>query len=297
MNNLVSIIIPVYNAEKYLDEAIKSCINQTYSNLEIIAINDGSTDGSAAILDKYSDCIKIISQSNKGVSVAMNAGIKVMNGVYFKPMNADDILYPKCLEWLVEELERINDKKVIVHADCDFIDGEGNFVKDWTRADRNHLSQFEQNVILLDHDTVIHISSIYSKEVFKHGLYDESIKAAVDYELWLRLCLQYGYRLHLLEKKVGKYRRHENNLTARSLRETPNYAEDVRKKVLNRLEPKESQKYLIALKRYKRENRIPINTRTKNVLNNLVLKCLSPSSAKKVSNLYRTITCKQLSES
>jgi len=297
MNNLVSIIIPVYNAEKYLDDAIKSCINQTYPNSEIIVINDGSTDGTSTILDNYSDCIKIISQSNKGVSAAMNVGIKAMNGVYFKPMNADDILYPKCLEWLVEELEKVNDKKVIVHANCDLIDREGKFVREWNRTNRNHLSQFEQNVVLLDHDTVIHISSIYSKEVFKHGLFDESIKAAVDYEIFLRLCLQYGYRLHLLEKKVAKYRTHKNNLTARTLREIPNYADDVRNKVLARLEPNESKKYQVALKRYKRENRIPNNTRTKNLLNKIVLKSLSPYSAKKVSDLYRTITCKKLSES
>jgi len=84
MNDLVSIIIPVYNGEKYLEETLISCFNQTYSNFEVIAVDDGSTDQSSKILKKYSDKIKILKKRNGGTASALNAGIKVMNGEWFK---------------------------------------------------------------------------------------------------------------------------------------------------------------------------------------------------------------------
>jgi len=76
----VSIIIPVYNAEKYLEECIESALNQTYPDIEIIAVNDGSTDNSLGILKKYEGKIKIISKENGGVASALNAGINAMTG-------------------------------------------------------------------------------------------------------------------------------------------------------------------------------------------------------------------------
>ena len=82
---MVSIIIPVYNVEKYLQECLESAINQTYKNIEIIAINDGSTDSSLAILEEYASKygnLKIVNQENKGMSGARNAGLKVANGEY-----------------------------------------------------------------------------------------------------------------------------------------------------------------------------------------------------------------------
>src|SRR2546428_1497219 len=96
----VSIIIPVYNAEKYLDKCINSAINQTYPDIEIIAVNDGSTDRSLDILKKYSDKIKIISKENGGLASARNAGFKGARGEWIKPLDADDILYPNAVEEL-----------------------------------------------------------------------------------------------------------------------------------------------------------------------------------------------------
>src|SRR3989304_9285461 len=121
MNEFVSIVLPVYNAELYVEEAINSCLNQTYSKFEVIAVNDGSTDSSAEILDSFSDRIRVISQENKGIAGALNTGIRAMQSNWYKLMNADDILYPKCVEILTSEISKINDHKVIPYGNYDII--------------------------------------------------------------------------------------------------------------------------------------------------------------------------------
>ena len=100
-NELVSIIVPVYNCEKYIDRCIKSLIGQTYKNLEIIIINDGSTDNSLEIIRKYEKKdtrIKLIDKNNEGVSVARNFGIKHANGKYLTFVDADDWLELNAIE-------------------------------------------------------------------------------------------------------------------------------------------------------------------------------------------------------
>ncbi len=94
----VSIIIPVYNSEKYLEEAMKSALNQSYHDTEIIAVDDGSTDSSPEILKKYSDKITIVTKQNGGQASAVNAGIKASTGDWIKWLGNDDILYPNAIE-------------------------------------------------------------------------------------------------------------------------------------------------------------------------------------------------------
>ena len=86
----VSIIIPVFNVEKYLEECIESAINQTYPDIEIIAVNDGSTDRSLQILEKFSNKIKVISKSNKGKASAFNEGLKFASGEWIKVLDLLD---------------------------------------------------------------------------------------------------------------------------------------------------------------------------------------------------------------
>jgi glycosyltransferase involved in cell wall biosynthesis len=106
MNPLVSVIIPVYNAEKYLDNCILSVTGQTWPNIEIILIDDGSTDGSLNIIEKYKDTgnIKSILQKNRGAAAARNAGLKRAKGVYVQFMDADDLLSPDKIEAQVAAL-------------------------------------------------------------------------------------------------------------------------------------------------------------------------------------------------
>ena len=97
MNPKVSIIIPVYNGANYVKEAIDSALSQTYDNIEIIVVNDGSNDNGETekIIFSYQDKVKYISKKNGGVSSALNAGIRAMTGEYFSWLSHDDMYSPE----------------------------------------------------------------------------------------------------------------------------------------------------------------------------------------------------------
>ena len=100
-SELVSIVIPVYNSEKYLEECLNSVLDQTYENIEIIVVDDGSTDSSYDILKKYSDKIVVLSQKNSGLASALNLGISKMNGTWLKWFSPDDVMFSNTIEDLV----------------------------------------------------------------------------------------------------------------------------------------------------------------------------------------------------
>lgn len=108
--NKVSVIIPVYNAKKYLRECLDSVLNQTHKNVEIIAVNDGSTDNSLQILMEYQKQknIKVISQTNGGVCAARNKGIEFATGNFIMFLDSDDFIYPKAIELLLSDILTYN---------------------------------------------------------------------------------------------------------------------------------------------------------------------------------------------
>ncbi|MGB7339227.1 MAG: glycosyltransferase family A protein, partial [Phototrophicaceae bacterium] len=94
MTDRVSIIIPAYNSATYIRETLDSCLAQTYPALELIVIDDGSTDATVAIVQSYGDAVRLIQQANQGPALARNTGIEAATGAYIKFCDADDILYP-----------------------------------------------------------------------------------------------------------------------------------------------------------------------------------------------------------
>ena len=109
MAALVSVIVPVYNVEEFLDECIESVISQTYKDVEIILVDDGSKDGSPAICDKWAEkeaIIKVYHQENKGLSEARNVGLEHCKGDYIVFLDSDDYLLPNCIETLLSKLEK-----------------------------------------------------------------------------------------------------------------------------------------------------------------------------------------------
>lgn len=108
-NSKLSIVVPVYNVAPYLDEALDSAENQTYKNLEIICVNDGSTDNSLEILEKHAakdSRIKIITQKNQGLSGARNTGIRAATGKYIYFFDSDDVIAPYIMEKAIGNLEK-----------------------------------------------------------------------------------------------------------------------------------------------------------------------------------------------
>jgi glycosyltransferase involved in cell wall biosynthesis len=111
MEELISVIVPVYNIERYIDRCVGSVVNQTYKNLEIILVDDGSTDGSAVVCDKWKDRdfrIKVIHKKNGGLSDARNVGIKIATGQFYSFIDGDDEISSNMLERLYTELVNSN---------------------------------------------------------------------------------------------------------------------------------------------------------------------------------------------
>jgi glycosyltransferase involved in cell wall biosynthesis len=200
-NPLVSIIIPVYNAEKYLAECITSAIGQTWQNTEIIIIDDGSTDDSLKIAQNYSDNrnIKIITQINKGASSARNAGLKEAKGDYIQFLDADDLLSPDKIYQQVIHLEQ-NPGKVAICSTVHFYTG--------TSHQNSRPSLYEESFLFSDDDPIhflINLLGGYSKNgamisihswltpkniIDKAGLWNEELSIDDDGEFFSRVLLR-----------------------------------------------------------------------------------------------------------
>lgn len=133
----VTIVIPVYNGEKYVKYAIDSALAQTYKNLEILVINDGSVDRTDEIVKSYGRKIRYIKKENGGVSSALNLAIKEMRGEYFSWLSHDDTYEPNKIEREIEFLKENNylGKKVIVFSDYYLIDKKGKLI---TESKKDH---------------------------------------------------------------------------------------------------------------------------------------------------------------
>ena len=102
----VSTIIPAYNAERTIAQAVDSALSQEFEGQEVVVVNDGSTDSTAAILEKYGNQIQVVTQSNGGLSAARNAGVRRSTSKYLALLDADDIWLPGKLKMMVSALER-----------------------------------------------------------------------------------------------------------------------------------------------------------------------------------------------
>lgn len=122
----ISIIIPVYNVEKYLEKCLDSVVNQTFKDFEVICINDGSTDNSLNILKRYAakdSRFRIIDKENEGVSKARNIGIETAQGDYIQFIDSDDWIEPNCLELVYEKISQ-TDSDMVIFSSRYIVDGK-----------------------------------------------------------------------------------------------------------------------------------------------------------------------------
>ena len=252
----VSIVIPVYNAERYLDECVQSALDQTHPDTEIIAVDDGSTDTSPEILAGYGDKIRILSKPNGGTASALNAGIARMSGRWFKWLSADDLLKPQAAEVLAAASLRCENPLHIAYGGVDVIDGAASRIGEWVEGDYNGLTCFERNVRLLDAFYGSAAAAIIPATVFaRAGTFDESIGFNEDYEFWLRCCLLHGATLHGIRDTVAAWRRHGGQLTESRQADMRPKNEAIRRAVLGRLPGGERARYERALRAYRARRR------------------------------------------
>jgi len=182
---LVTVLMSVYNGEKYLSEAIESILNQTYKNFEFLIINDGSTDKTMEILQSYHDSrIKIIDNKNNiGLTKSLNKGLSMAKGEYIARMDADDISLPERLERQVQYMD--------VHPDIGvfgtwikYIDENGTPQGDWRMITSPGLIGWH----LFFGTCLAHPSVIMRRDVVEQvGFYCSEALCAQDYDLWIRI--------------------------------------------------------------------------------------------------------------
>ena len=252
----VSIIIPVYNASKFIDECIQSAVDQTYDDIEIIAVDDGSKDDSLHKLKKYSNKIKIITKGNGGTASALNAGIRAMSGEWFKWLSADDVLGKNAIDVLINEGKKLGEesKSCIFYSNYDFINEESKIIGEYLEPNFNNLENFDRNIIMLDAAFGNGTTCLIHRSIFDRcGLFDETIGFDEDYEFWLRCCVLNDCKMYLIPKKLAKYRIHESQLTITRYSKMYHKAEFIKNYILSKLTEDKKNLYLNALKKYKKE--------------------------------------------
>ena len=182
---LVSVVMSVYNGEKYLREAIDSILNQTFKDFEFIIINDGSTDDTLKIIKSYKDPrIMLTSRENKGLVASLNEGIERARGKYIARMDADDISVSERLQLQVEYLES-NPCVGLVGSQVALVGGNGKIINPLISRPVDN----KDIRLLLGYGTVItHVAVLFKKELIgKVGGYDEKYYLAEDHDLWCRM--------------------------------------------------------------------------------------------------------------
>lgn len=216
-NPLVSIVIPVYNGTNYIDEAIKSAQNQTYKNIEIVVINDGSTDGGAtreACL-KYGDSIIYLEKENGGCASALNYGIKHAKGEYISWLSHDDLYYPEKVEYQVNLYEKYNlDKEnVSISNGADLIDKDGNKIFHPNRGGKGLCDPLSSYKYLLFKECFNGCGLLIPKKIFEKGIYfDENKKFVLDWQLWLKFAVN-GTSFYVDKKILVSNRHHSGQIT------------------------------------------------------------------------------------
>ncbi len=181
---IVSIVIPVHNGEKYIKESIDSCLAQTYSNIEIIVVDDKSTDSTLEILKGYGEKIRTIPvEKQNGLGNVINIGIRASKGRYIARMDADDIMYPDRIEKQVEYLES-NPNCVAVGGQIDIIDADSNITghREYAQNDKD----LKKNRFLFQ--PFAHPAVTLRKSTLEEiGLYPEDMWKVEDVKLFLIL--------------------------------------------------------------------------------------------------------------
>ena len=205
----ISVIIPTYNRASTIERAIQSVLDQSFPALEIVVVEDASTDNTPEILEQYADKIRIITNgSNRGVSFSRNAGIQNARGDWIAFLDSDD-------EWIPAKLERQKQfheaHPTLLISQCDEIWIRNSVrVNPMTKHKKKGGWIFEACIpicIVSPSAVIIH------KRVFEHiGLFDVNFLACEDYDLWLRIALHYEIGL-LDEKLVTRYGGHEDQLS------------------------------------------------------------------------------------
>ena len=219
---MISVVLPVFNCEKYLDEAILSVLGQTYTNLELIIVDDGSADRSGEIADSYlqaDERVRVIHQRNMTLPFALNNGFSAANGEFYTWTSADNRMLPQCLELLCSEL--LSDRSCdMVYGNMRLIDENGDILRGrgWYE-----IPPLSGNVILPDSTASLNTTAnntIGAAFLYRAGAaqtlggYSEYKFMLEDYDYFMRMNSFFSIKHLLHMRPIYEYRMHSDSLTA-----------------------------------------------------------------------------------
>lgn len=201
---IISVIIPCYNTEKYLAESLDCIIKQTLKNIEIICIDDGSTDRTPKILKRYAkkdERIKIITQKNSGVVTARNRAIAKAKSEYIYPFDSDDIITPDCLEKLYNAMQ----------------EGKGDIITNrvvmFSENDQGELclpKPTKSNMVI--HNCMVNAALFRKKDFKETGGYDPAFNEGIeDYDLWMNFMFKHDKKVYRIPEVLFYYRLKNRN--------------------------------------------------------------------------------------
>jgi len=204
----VSIIIPAYNQGAYLARAIRSALDQTYPDFEVIVVDDGSTDNTAEVARSFDDSrLHYVYQENRGLSAARNTGIRHTTAPLLTFLDSDDLFLPRKLELLVAELERDPELGLVAGQAIPIDENEQQVGKIFDRKPPEEPSR-----LLLGNP--LHVGSVLLRRACqeKVGFFDEELRSYEDWDMWLRLALA-GCKIGWVPAPVSLYRFHRAQMT------------------------------------------------------------------------------------
>jgi glycosyltransferase involved in cell wall biosynthesis len=206
---LITVLMPAFNAEKYIVEAITSVLKQTFSDFELLIINDGSTDATQQLIESFTDeRIRLINQTNQGISAALNIGLLNARADIIARFDADDICYPARLEKQYKFLAEQKDY-ILVGSDVDYVDKNGKFV-----FMSVHPGYTDEEIRILPYTVCpfYHPTVAYRKDaIIAAGMYDVNAHSFEDHLLWRKI-IQFG-KVYNIKERLIKYRYNPDSLT------------------------------------------------------------------------------------
>ncbi|MCP5004008.1 MAG: glycosyltransferase [Planctomycetes bacterium] len=206
---LVSVIIPTYNYAHFIERCINSVLSQTYKNIEIIVVDDGSSDNTVYILKKYGKKINYYSQKNSGLSNARNTGIKFSKGDVLQFLDSDDILATTAIEDRIKLMDA--DKMVII---C-----RNQLFEKFTENGPVSVGEYKlpaiksAKAILYSNIAPVHAFLVHKNVVNQIGLFDESLDACEDYDYWFRV-YKSGFEFSFCNKVLVYYQKHSDSMSS-----------------------------------------------------------------------------------
>lgn len=215
----VSVVIPVFNSEKHIGAAIDSALGQSYRNLEVIVVDDGSTDGTSKILESYGNKIRMIRQHNLGASLARNRGIEDSAGCYVAFLDADDLWMEDKIAKQIAILEKFPDVALVCSRET-LIDEQGLIIpmQDSSNVSRDiYETPINLYQYILNIGNIITLSSVVVRRriLDRWGKFDEALRRVMDYDLWIRI--SENELIYMTCEPLVKYRLVRGSITRKSI--------------------------------------------------------------------------------